>query len=379
MIISLYLLILLTNIWVDYQSQMFQPLTEALKIQLSEKNKNEEHFLSEMKKGNYFMLDYFISRKIKLNYNNINNINILTISAENNNLDLLKKLIENYKIFEIENKEELCDYFVLHKINKVYCNFNEDNVLSKVLNIFIFQKNQEGIDYILSLNKNIKYDYSALNEGDVFFNIINEQYFKRQIKYDLSPLDYAICNGDLNLVKKMIEKGAKVNEVNFCSGIQNNIELFKLLIDKNINPVYSLFGAIVFNNYDIVKYIIDNFKEKLNFKDYRTYLVKDIFAYAIGFKNIEIYDYLIANKIDKYFEDIIPFEESICPYVFFNHYYNPDDNYIEDLSKFQEIKSSQYFDIFKLLYKKYKFNKNTVKEILKKCKNQKVTDFIKDK
>ncbi|MCC9070465.1 ankyrin repeat domain-containing protein [Flavobacterium sp. F-65] len=62
------------------------------------------------------------------------------------------------------------------------------------------------------------------------------------ISYDVSPLNDAICKGDLETVKKLIENGAKVNK--FSGGLTplmtaaryNKVEIIKFLLSKGANP-----------------------------------------------------------------------------------------------------------------------------------------------
>ncbi|MBF7093473.1 ankyrin repeat domain-containing protein [Flavobacterium sp. ALJ2] len=60
--------------------------------------------------------------------------------------------------------------------------------------------------------------------------------------YDVNPLNVAICKGDIETVKKLIENGANVNK--FSGGLTplmtaaryNKVEIIELLISKGANP-----------------------------------------------------------------------------------------------------------------------------------------------
>jgi ankyrin repeat protein len=69
-------------------------------------------------------------------------------------------------------------------------------------------------------------------------SFINEKH----IKFDISPLNVAICKGDIEIVKKLIEEGASVNKVSggltplMTAARYNKVEIIKLLILKGANP-----------------------------------------------------------------------------------------------------------------------------------------------
>lgn len=62
------------------------------------------------------------------------------------------------------------------------------------------------------------------------------------IYYDISPLNVAICKGDIETVKRLIEYGANVNKVSggltplMTAARYNKVEILKLLLEKGANP-----------------------------------------------------------------------------------------------------------------------------------------------
>jgi ankyrin repeat protein len=62
------------------------------------------------------------------------------------------------------------------------------------------------------------------------------------INYDVSPLNIAICKGDIETVKRLIEYGANVNKVSggltplMTAARYNKVEIIKLLLEKGANP-----------------------------------------------------------------------------------------------------------------------------------------------
>lgn len=64
----------------------------------------------------------------------------------------------------------------------------------------------------------------------------------KYISYDVNPLNTAICKGDIETVKKLIENGANVNK--FSGGLTplmtaaryNKVEIIHLLLSKGANP-----------------------------------------------------------------------------------------------------------------------------------------------
>ncbi|KFF09889.1 ankyrin repeat domain-containing protein [Flavobacterium hydatis] len=62
------------------------------------------------------------------------------------------------------------------------------------------------------------------------------------INNDISPLNVAICKGDIETVKRLIEYGANVNKVSggltplMTAARYNKVEIIKLLIEKGANP-----------------------------------------------------------------------------------------------------------------------------------------------
>jgi ankyrin repeat protein len=78
----------------------------------------------------------------------------------------------------------------------------------------------------------------ALASGSNYKSFSNDIH----VSYDVSPLNDAICKGDLETVKKLIENGAKVNK--FSGGLTplmtaaryNKVEIIKFLLSKGANP-----------------------------------------------------------------------------------------------------------------------------------------------
>jgi ankyrin repeat protein len=81
----------------------------------------------------------------------------------------------------------------------------------------------------------------------VFTNVAQASEYKSfnndtYISYDVNPLNVAICKGDIETVKKLIENGANVNK--FSGGLTplmtaaryNKVEIIQLLISKGANP-----------------------------------------------------------------------------------------------------------------------------------------------
>lgn len=79
---------------------------------------------------------------------------------------------------------------------------------------------------------------TAQASGSEYKSFSNDTYFS----YEVNPLNVAICKGDIEMVKKLIENGANVNK--FSGGLTplmtaaryNKVEIIHLLISKGANP-----------------------------------------------------------------------------------------------------------------------------------------------
>ena len=124
----------------------------------------------------------------------------------------------------------------------------------------------------------------------------------------------AICNKNTEMVKFLIEKGAKIDENHYyynkliCMMINdNNIEMVKLLIEKGvkINTSYfdgnedcPLYFAIVNNNIEIVKLLIEKGAEINTQANYFSYRNKSPLLMSVKNNNIEIARLLIEKGAD---------------------------------------------------------------------------------
>jgi ankyrin repeat protein len=139
--------------------------------------------------------NYYCLKKLKKNINLVDNSNnsVLHLACKNNNIDMIKKLIE-------------------YEINTNLININNYTAL----HIACINKNIEIIEILIK--------YSNLN--------IKER------QYDLVPLMYLLDTKYINLIKKMIEKGADVssqdtigNTVLHHAIYEGHIDVVNLLID----------------------------------------------------------------------------------------------------------------------------------------------------
>ena len=94
---------------------------------------------------------------------------------------------------------------------------------------------------------------------------------KRDNKLDFSPIDYAMWNGYVDIVKLLIEKGATLDTEKYPIDY-----ILKMVINKDSS-----------NDLETLKYFIKNINSYLDIKE-----AKDLCELALKKQKIEIYDFL---------------------------------------------------------------------------------------
>ena len=191
-----------------------------------------------------------------------------------------------------------------------YCDL-DDKKYYKTLGIALSKNNKQMFEHLLKHVKetsNISYKllFTALQNKDKSIAImliksginVNDKSGFYEFK---TPLEKAQEEGNLDLIKALLEGGADVNKRSHFGTplekacLEGNIELVKLLIshNANINSGYSLIYACRNNNLELVKYLVNN-GANVNLDD----LFGTPLTEAIGCNNVEMVKCLIERGAD---------------------------------------------------------------------------------
>lgn len=361
------------------------------------------YMLTDVKNGYY---DVLFDKKsdVNLNYVNSKNESVLTILAVENQLDIIEKLEKERDIFNFKNEKFIVNRFIIVRekdLNKkdlkytpIYKESKIDYEISKLLSIFTYFGNEKGIDYVLSLKKDYEnHPNSFLYAGDVdfFFAFLNEYYFMRDFKYQLTPIVYAFCSRNEKLIDFMLEKKKSLKNVGICLGMQHNFDLLKKYSNnEEINLLQAIYSAIVFDNLDAIKYIIENHLEKLDFSNYKDIAGFGVMKYAIGFKRYSIFDYLVEKKIYLKYSEYDYFNlkefsflsELWYPLILLQLLPEELQEVNHDFELYFKLTTPTYFEFFKYVVDKYPLFREKILEQFSdgdknSLKNNKFYEYLK--
>lgn len=177
---------------------------------------------------NKILIEYFIR-----NTDNYDNINFSTLcwASYNNNLNLVKYLVEEKKI-NVNEKEKNLDYL----------NYNTYPLFSACYNRFYDNMKyliENGAD--INLRNGFNKTFLEICCSNVFFDGI-KLLVENNVNIDKDSFSCAIRNGNFDIVKYLIKNGADVNGLNekidsplVIACIYRNYEIADLLIKSGAN------------------------------------------------------------------------------------------------------------------------------------------------
>jgi len=182
------------------------------------------------KHGRIDFIKYFIDQGVEIN------TEALRSAVRNDQFDALKFMIENGK-----------------KPN------------NEVLNTAVENGNREIVEYLIKLGvyPNWEEVNQAASKGDLdIFKIIFDNKAKTNQFYLIQPLEIAVENSHDNIVKYMLDQGVPASDKAVIYAVENgDLPIVKLLIQHKGNPILALDEAVTNNNLDIVKYLVENGRE----------------------------------------------------------------------------------------------------------------------
>ena len=246
------------------------------------------------------------------NYYDIDDyLNMMIIAVDNNNIDILKLLINNSnnKI----NNYEIIDYYLL--LNKAI-KYNNINII-KILIEYIDINSENAIQLLFELvynNKNIEIIKLILEKGIIITNIYKNLLFN------------SIKNNNIELFDYLFLKYGDFNSYNIILFLINNNkkDILEYILNKKITIIDEenliLITTIRYLNLDIIK-LLYKYKYKIHNNNNNNILLiafklnnLEIFKYlidVIGLNPYEIKSLLINNKVTKnklpIFNYLIPF------------------------------------------------------------------------
>ncbi|KAG4100466.1 ankyrin repeat-containing domain protein [Neocallimastix lanati (nom. inval.)] len=243
----------------DLENANNNSLQKAFLTYINSKNQATDLLLWAAKSNQPNMIHYLIGNNVNIN-ESINSQNSLYQAVSNGNLDLADDLIQNGAHFNGNDKENLLYNAI--KTEKL-----------------------EIVQYLVKKGANIDYKIKNLSFLDVAVRIKNFNIIKYLIennaelynvpKYTL--ISYIIENNSLELVKRYIEKGMNVN---FMDNYKRTL----------------LHKAVLFNKFDIVKYLVNNEAININAQDINQYTP---LLLAVEKSLINIAELLIKKSIEK--------------------------------------------------------------------------------
>jgi ankyrin repeat protein len=276
--------------------------------------------------------------------------------------------------------ENLLEYLILNQKNdiiKILLNKNvnidylDDNNKSILYNIIKFNF-VETYELILNKNnkaigKNIFEIYDSDNNIPLFYAIkFKNENFVNSILKEMTNINqknnngdtsllYTITYGTLNILKLLLEKSL------YLKGINNNGETILHLIIKN-------------NKYDMLEYLLKNYKNNLNYDTLEFKYEFSIFHYLSIKMNYEMFKIINNNKIK--FNNNIQDKLGNTPYYYFikNLYTNKNVNEknIDEINKINDLLTVNYnYNLFNIdneipchiIIKNYKNIKNNTYHI----------------
>ncbi len=306
---------------------------------------------------NYNILDYLLNNGISIyTYDNTCK-NIFDYSLLLNNDDIISKYINELKTI---NKNELLEK---NKLFNNYYNFiqilikngiNFNNISNnKLLFDSIINKNIDNIQLYIKNGSNINFTYN-----------------------NISCLMAAVAIDNYDIVKLLIDNGVYINYVNNRNEnvlpytIKNhNINIIQLLIDNNVDYNYYYKNKHIifyFIKYiDIIKYFIEIIHIDINILDNHN---NNLLYYAYNIKDIELFNYLISNKID--INNINIENKCVLFYSIYEQNFNFSNILIDnnaDVNCLYNVSFMYYlnYNIIKFLVDiKFDFNKHDIKNCL---------------
>eukprot|EP00833_Pecoramyces_ruminatium_P018011 jgi/Orpsp1_1/1192043/evm.model.d7180000090145.2 len=297
-------------------------------LRINDLNKNfEAPLITLYKTYNYFLEDkiilmkYFLQKDSNINICDRNGKSILLYALKNNSLELIKLLIENNKKYPInENLKILMFRYSIRSSNTdifeyLIDNYNINAFIDEIIKEIIINDKLDLLKILISRDaiKNIKEENNLifLKEAIIFDN---EKIIKYLIKnkfkvYNINNeiIEIIICNNRLNILKILIPGYLNINNEDIDGNTAliyaikyQNFEIIKYLVDngadmnvvnKKINVIYHLINN---NNIDILKYLVDN-NLNINKKDQYG---QTLLGYSISLKNEQIINFLIQHNAD---------------------------------------------------------------------------------
>jgi ankyrin repeat protein len=251
------------------------------------KTKQEFDFNIRDKYGNYIIqyiinnnqidiLKKLLENDIKIDILDNDNNSILNHPIKYNNQEIINIICEYDKknigisIFDYKDKGDKTLFHlavvynnldILKILLKYYKNINiRDNNGYNILHLAIYNRNFEITEYILK-NTNIKIN-DKINTGENALHIaINTQEDKitellldydinineQDYSYDFTPLHYAINLGNKKIIKKLIKKGANIN----IQDIYGNTLLHYCIVEKNIEILDYIINLKIDTGYNL--------------------------------------------------------------------------------------------------------------------------------
>lgn len=291
---------------------------------------------------------YILEQKADLNFRDENDVNILTIYAQNNNLNDYEQLIEtslnkgvikydfNYLIIAaINNNVSACMFFItyLQKTNK--CDISEIN---KVFLTACLRASNDVVEFLLNNFAQIINVNTTDDEGNTVFSnsalMMKNDLIQRLLSLGAKlgenggELNNSILDNNLDLVKifySLLEEKYANNKVKLQDIIDqalllavHNDEIFNFLLTKNANVNVKIFKgytlltkAILLDKSELILTLLQS---NVNLSDNHQELIQAVNLGKIKYIEL-ILDYIKKNNADYYKEILNDILLKSCPSI----------------------------------------------------------------
>ena len=266
---------------------------------------DESKFTEALQKGNITAVDYFIQNKnVSLDY-------AVEIAAENGHLPLVKHLIEKYDagIYDAVNDAAKNGHFDIIK-------YLVDEKKANIDSFAVVEAGSKGyldiVKYLIEkgakINKYAVGSAASHNQFDVVKYLLGEevnlngQKIKLPANVEIGTIDDSAIknvarNGNLDLVKYLVQKGGKITDADIKHMIEKNyIDIIVYFLSTGkLSPHYVAEEAAKNGSLNLIKNIVN-----MGFK-----IDEEVFVKAADFGSIKIVKYLLEElKLDVGMADI---------------------------------------------------------------------------